>query len=87
MTGRNRGRRALSLALNLFGDAMVIVLARDLLYLWFVGAWQELNKATLLAELVLLWLLIEFGVMRFIWHVVEARHDNVTGGAAPGPGY
>ena len=52
------------LGIQLFADLLLIVLSADLLYLYYAGGWTDPNRGILLAELVLLWLIIPFGIWK-----------------------
>lgn len=63
---------AKTLAINLVSDVMLLILACDLLYLYYAGGWIEANKVILVAELVVLYALIPFSIWRFFAHIREA---------------
>ena len=50
-------------------DAVVIWLPIDLLYLYFAGSWYEPIKVILYSELVLLFALPIFGVLRVYFYI------------------
>lgn len=60
-----------NLVLNLFEDMMLLVVSADLLYLYYAGAWTDLNRATLIAELVCLYGFIAFAIWRVYRHIKE----------------
>lgn len=65
--------RLVKLGINLFEDTMLVVLAGDLLYLYYAGAWTDPIAAVLISELVFLWGFIALGVWRIITHVKEVK--------------
>ena len=54
-------------------DAVVIWLPIDLLYLYFAGSWYEPVKVILYSELVLLFALPIFGIMRVYFYIRHLR--------------
>ena len=58
-------KKVWELVIQLLADILLIVLAADLLYLYYTGAWSDPNRGILLAELVLLSLIIPFGIWKF----------------------
>lgn len=56
------------LAINLLEDMLLIVLAGDLLYLYYAGAWYDPVRWIELTEVVLLYLIVAFGLVRFHFH-------------------
>jgi len=52
---------------------LLVVLAGDLLYLYYIGAWYDPNKIIEISEVVLLYALIVLGVGYFIWRIRYAR--------------
>lgn len=70
-------RRKIGVAVDLFGDVMLIVLAVNLLSLYYTGGWIEANPIIRIAELVFLYALILFGLARGVYHMREAiLHEN-----------
>lgn len=63
------------LVANLLGDLMLTVLAADLLYLFYAGAWHDPVAAIETAEAVALYALAVFGLVRFILHMKEAWRE------------
>ena len=59
---------------DLMSDILLVVLAGDLLYLYFGGAWYDPNRAIELAELAALSLIVLWGFWRFYRHVKRARN-------------
>lgn len=57
--------------LNLFGDMMLSALAIDLLYLYYAGAWYDPSRAIEVIEIILLYSLACFGIVRFIWRLIR----------------
>ena len=63
------------LILNLLSDMLLLALAADLLYLYYAGAWYDPVLETEIAELVLLYIIACFAVLRAIFHVKEVKDD------------
>jgi len=59
---------------NMLEDLLLIGLAIDELYLYYAGAWSDPVTVIRIAELVILWGLIPFGVWRMIEHWKEEKH-------------
>lgn len=57
------------LFVRILEDLLLIVLAGDLLYLYYSGAWYDLRYWIELAEVVLLYLIIAFGLVRLYFHL------------------
>ena len=54
-------------------DVVVIWLPIDLLYLYFAGSWYEPIKVILYAELILLFALPIFGILRVYFYIKSIR--------------
>ena len=61
--------KRLKYAADLFSDLLLTALAGDLLHLYFAGAWCEPNPFLLVAELVSLFTIAIWGLMRFSAHL------------------
>jgi len=57
------------LAINLFGDFMLLVLAADELLLYYQGAWTDPIRLILVAELACLYGFIVFAIWRIFYHI------------------
>lgn len=53
---------------SMLEDAFLVALAGDLLYLYYIGAWYDPFGWIEIAEVVLLYLLIAFGLIRLYLH-------------------
>ena len=59
------------LFVNLLEDMFLIVLAGDLLYLYYAGGWYDPFYWIELTEVVLLYLMVAFGLVRLYFHIRE----------------
>ena len=59
---RSVKKRIAEVALSLMPYIMIIVLAGDLLYLYYAGAWTDPNRFILIQEIIALYALILFGL-------------------------
>jgi len=50
-------------------DALLIVMAGDILYLYFIGAWYEPCIPVLITELTILPAIIGFAIWRFVRYI------------------
>jgi len=57
------------LVVNLLEDIFLIVLAGDLLYLYYAGVWYDSAYWIEIIEVVFLYLIIAFGLVRFYFHI------------------
>lgn len=57
---------------NMLGDAFLVVLAGDLLYLYYARAWQDPVRWIEVSEIVFLYLLVVFGLVRLYFHLRRA---------------
>jgi len=54
---------------DLVGDLLFIVLAGDLLYLYYAGGWYDPYILIEVAELTILWTIIAVNIIRFSYHL------------------
>ena len=71
--------KAIRFALNILEDLLLLVLAADLLYLYYAGAWYDPYPVILLTELAILWMLIPFSLWRFFCHIREVDNETRKG--------
>ena len=64
------------MTLNTVGDLSLIIIAGDLLYLFYKGAWGDPNSAIIIAEVSFLWFAIAFGLFRYFLHMKEAKEER-----------
>jgi len=58
---------------DLLADLLLVVLAGDLLYLYFAGGWYDPYRIIEVAELVLLSLIVLWGFWRFYKRIKEVK--------------
>lgn len=66
------------LIVNLLEDVFLIVLASDMLYLYYAGGWYDPSYWIELVEVVLLYLIIAFGLVRFYFHMVKKYREEIA---------
>lgn len=57
---------------SMLGDVFLVVLAGDLLYLYYAGAWYDPVRWVEVSEVVLLYLLVVFALVRLYFHLRRA---------------
>lgn len=54
-------------------DLLLMVLSGDLLYLYYKGAWYDPFYWIEISEVVLLYLILAFGLVRFYFHIRRTK--------------